>query len=360
MLAGCGSSGGSDDATATGGSCSVDAQKQWVLDTTRDWYLFEDLLPASVDLAQFATAADLLDHLTASARAQNLDRFFSFLTTRSADGALFGEGQFIAFGFRTRTDPGPQVFVTEVLENTPASEAGLARGDEIIAVDTGGGFVATADLLAGGETISDAFGPAEAGLRRGLRISDGSVTREVSLVKRTITIDPVPDDDGVRILPLAGTAGVGYVNFRTYISTADAQLRSAFADFRAQGIDYFIVDLRYNGGGLVSTSELLGDLLGGGRSSTDVMSRTIFNSSQQSSNQTRSFPTAVAVGRAGAHRVPHDRWRRRPQARSTSIRSRPGSKSRSWARTPSASRSARARSISGAARTGCGWWRSRP
>ena len=287
VLAGCGSSGGSDD--ATGGSCSVDAQKQWVLDTTRDWYLFDDLLPASVDLAQFATAADLLDHLTANARAQNLDRFFSFLTTRSADGALFGEGEFIGFGFRTHTDPGPQVFLSEVIEASPASEAGLARGNEIVAVDTGTGFVNVADLLASGEAINNAFGPAEAGIRRGLRISDGSVTREVSIVKRTVTIDPVPDDDGVRVLPLAGTAGVGYVNFRTYISTADAQLRSAFEDFRAQGIDYFILDLRYNGGGLVSTSELLGDLLGGGRSSTDVMSRTLFNSSHQSANQTRAF-----------------------------------------------------------------------
>jgi len=278
-----GGSGGND-------ACGVTAQKEWVLATTRDWYYFDDLLPASVDVAQFPTAAALLDDLTATARAQDKDRFFSFLTTRDEDSALLGQGEFIGFGLRTRTDPGPRVFVSEVFEQSPASEAGIDRGDEIVAVDTGSGFVATADLLASGDTISDVLGPAESGLRRGLRLADPSAsTREVSLTKRTVTIDPVPDDDGVRILPLAGTSGVGYISLRSYISTADEQLRAAFSDFRAQGIQYFIVDLRYNGGGLITTYELLGDLLGGARSTSDVMSRTLFNTRHSGSNVTRTF-----------------------------------------------------------------------
>jgi carboxyl-terminal processing protease len=296
LIAGC-SGGGGGGGTPAGTACAATAQKQWVLDTTRDWYLFDDLLPASVDLGQFPTAVELLDHLTSNARAQNKDRFFSFLTTRGEDNSLLGEGEFTGFGFRTRTDPGPRVFVLEVFEGSPASEGGLLRGDEIVAVDSGSGYVATADLLASGDTISDVLGPAEAGLRRGLRLADASTIREVSLVKRTVTIDPVPDDDGVRVLPLAATPGVGYVNLRTYISTADGQLRAAFDGFRAQSIQYFIVDLRYNGGGLVSTSELLGDLLGGARASSDVMSRTLFNARHASANVTRPFrpqPQSVA------------------------------------------------------------------
>jgi len=260
-----------------------------VLDTARDWYFFEDLLPANVDLAQFATATDLLDHLTESARAEGKDRFFSFLTTRAEDEAILGEGQFTGFGFRTRTDPGPRVFIVEVFEASPASDAGVRRGDEIVAVDSGDGFIATSELLAGA-TINDVLGPAQAGLRRGLRLEDASAaTREVDLEKRTVTIDPVPDDGGVRILPLEGTAGVGYLNLRTYISTADAQLRAAFGEFRTAGVDQLIIDLRYNGGGLVNTSELLGDLLGGARTDSDVMSRTLFNSRHAASNNTRTF-----------------------------------------------------------------------
>jgi carboxyl-terminal processing protease len=284
VVGGCGSGGG-----GSGDPCTASAQKQWVLDTTRDWYFFDDLLPAPVDAAQFQTAVELLDHLTSTARAENKDRFFSFLTTRAEDDSLLGEGQFTGFGFRTRTDSGPRVFVVEVFEGSPASEGGLARGDEIVAVDSGNGYVTVADLLASGDTISDVLGPAEPGVRRGLRLTDASTTRDVSLVKRTVTIDPVPDDGGVRVLPLAAAPGVGYVNLRTYISTAEGQLRTAFDGFRTQGIQYFIVDVRYNGGGLVRTSELLGDLLGGARSSSDVMSRTLFNSRHTSANLTRPF-----------------------------------------------------------------------
>lgn len=295
LLAACGSGGGNPGAAA-GGACAAPAQKQWVLDVARDWYLFDDLLPASVNTAQFASAQELLDHLTATARAQNKDRFFSYLTTRAEESSLLGEGQFTGFGFRTRTDPGPRVFVVEVFEGSPASEGGLARGDEIVAVDSGSGFIATAELLASGDTISDVLGPAEPGIERGLRLQDDAATREVTLVKRTVTIDPVPDDGGVRILPLAATPGVGYLNLRTYVSTADGQLREAFEGFRTQGIEYFIVDLRYNGGGLVTTSELLGDLLGGARSTADVMSRTTFNPRRSSENSTRLFrPAAQSV-----------------------------------------------------------------
>ena len=41
-------------------ACSVDGQKQFVLDSMREWYLWNDLLPAAVDLSQFATPEDLL------------------------------------------------------------------------------------------------------------------------------------------------------------------------------------------------------------------------------------------------------------------------------------------------------------
>ena len=283
LVAACGGGSGGD-------ACGTAARKEWVLDTTRDWYYFDELLPDSVDPAQFGSPEELLDALTATAREQDKDRFFSFLTTRAEDSAFFGEGEFVGFGFRTRTDPGPRVFLSEVFEPSPASEAGVVRGDEIVAVDSGSGFVPTAELLASGDTINDVLGPPDAGVERGLRLADPTgETREVTLSKRTVAIDPVPDDGGARILPLAGTSGVGYLNLRTYISSADAQLRTAFDGFRAQGIEYFIVDLRYNGGGLVTTYELLGDLLGGARGTSDVLARTVFNAHHSNSNSTRNF-----------------------------------------------------------------------
>src|SRR5262245_8997576 len=126
LLSGCGGSGGG------GPDCSANAQKDWVLATTRDWYYFDELLPPTADPSQFDSAAALLDFLTENARDESKDRFFSFLTTRAEDSSFLGEGEFIGFGLRTRTDPGPRVFLSEVFESSPANEAGIARGDDIV------------------------------------------------------------------------------------------------------------------------------------------------------------------------------------------------------------------------------------
>ena len=41
----------------------------------------------------------------------------------------------------------------------------------------------------------------------------------------------------------------------------DKQLRQRFAEFKAEGVEEFILDLRYNGGGLVTSAQLLAELL---------------------------------------------------------------------------------------------------
>jgi carboxyl-terminal processing protease len=296
LLAACGGGGGNPGGgnTSGGGSggtnaCSESARKQWVLDVTREWYLFPDLLPANVDLAAYPTAEDLLDALTATARAQGKDRFFSYLTTIAEESSLLGEGEFVGFGFRSRTDPGNRPFIIDVFETSPAAEAGLQRGDEVVAVDQGSGFVPVSTSLADGSAFTDLLGPSDAGIRRGLRVLRGGATLELSLTKRTVTIDPVPDSFGTRVLPRAGTTGVGYLHLRSYITTADPQLRAAFATFREQDVRDFVIDLRYNGGGLVDTSELINNLLGGDRTSADTQFAFVYRPSKAAQNSTERF-----------------------------------------------------------------------
>ena len=209
LVAACGGGGGGSGGTGggTGGGtdslCGETARKQWVLNVSRDWYLFPELLPATVDIASYATAEELLDALTATARAQGKDRYFSYLTTKSAENSLLGEGQFVGFGFRSRTDAGNRPFILDVFEGSPAADAGLQRGDEAIAVDQGSGFVPVAQSLADGVTsFTDLLGAAEAGVQRGLRLLRNGQAIEVQMTKRTVTIDPVPDSFGTRILPV--------------------------------------------------------------------------------------------------------------------------------------------------------------
>jgi hypothetical protein len=129
-----------------------------------------------------------------------------------------------------------------------------------------------------------------------LRIRDASGTRDVTVAKTEFTLTPVSSRYGARIIDDGGKR-VGYVNLRTFISTADPALRQAFADFKAQGVTEVIVDFRYNGGGLVSTANLLGDLLGGNRSPSEVFSFTTFRPEKASNNSQRNFqpqPQSIA------------------------------------------------------------------
>lgn len=121
----------------------------------------------------------------------------------------------------------------------------------------------------------------------------------MTISKADFSLDPISDRYGVRIFDNGGTK-VGYVNLRTFIvQSADQQLRDAFAQFRAEGVSQVILDLRYNGGGLVSIAETLGDLMAAGHVGK-VFSHTVMRASKSSNNETVNFsaqPQAIAASK---------------------------------------------------------------
>jgi len=288
LVAACGGGGGGG---VVPGGCSATSQKNFVLNAAREWYLFLDLLPANVNVNDYATAEDLLDALTATARSQNKDRFFSYLTTPAADSGFLLEGQFIGFGFRTRIE-GNRLRVPDVYEGSPAALGGLGRGSEITHIDSGTGYVPVATILQTDPNLEQAFGPPTTGVQRGLRFirADGQQFEAV-FTKAIVTIPPVPaNGTAVLSLPNSPNVEVGYVNLRTFISTAETPLRNTFLQFRNRnpGIQYFIFDLRYNGGGLVGTADLVGDLFGGGLDG-EVFEQMRFNPGKSSNDSVHRF-----------------------------------------------------------------------
>ena len=267
--------------------CSILGQNQFVLDAMRDWYFWNDQLPAEVDVSQFATPEDLLAFLTTFSPDLTpddgidnpVDRF-SFINTAAADQAFFGEGRFEGFGFSSRFVAENDLRLTRVFADSPANRGGLARGQQIVALN--GRTIAEIQANEGVNAVFD-LSPLEFTMRE----IDGSEFT-VEIAKDVVTIDPVPqsriivDPNGVR-------PPVGYMELATFISTADAEMDAVFANFRAQGVNDVILDLRYNGGGLVSTSELLGDLLGGDVAENLVYSKTVFNELRAAVNDTVEF-----------------------------------------------------------------------
>ena len=285
LLAAC-----SSDSSAPVAECSIEGQKQFVLDRMREWYFWNDLLPAQVDTSQFATPEDLLAYLTTFSPDLTpddgidnpVDRF-SFINTAAADQAFFGEGQFEGFGFSSRFEAGNVLRLTRVFFDSPANRAGLARGQQIVALN--GRTIA--DILAteGVDGVNALFDTSP--LEFTMREIDGSEFI-VDITQDIVTIDPVPqariitDPGGVR-------PPVGYMELASFISTANAEMDAVFANFRAQGINDIIIDLRYNGGGLVSTADLLGDFLGGDVAENLIYSKTVFNELRAPENNSTEF-----------------------------------------------------------------------
>ena len=261
LLAAACSSGDGDTGEASVEACSADGQKQFVLDRMREWYFWNDLLPAEVDLDQFATPEELLAFLTTFSPDLTpddgidnpVDRF-SFINAAAAEQAFFGEGKFEGFGFGSKFE-GNDLRLTRVFADSPANRAGLARGQQILALN--GRTIADIVAEEGVAGVSALFdlSPLEFTMRE---VDGAEFTAEIT--KDIVTIDPVPQariiTDPNRVRP-----PVGYMELATFISTADAEMDAVFADFLAQDVYDIILDLRYNGGGLVTTAELLGDFL---------------------------------------------------------------------------------------------------
>ncbi|WP_258042920.1 S41 family peptidase [Sphingomonas sp. NBWT7] len=317
LLAGCGGDGGSGGASSGGtavapapsptptatAACSLRARQDWAAAQLREWYLFPETLPTSFDPGGATTLQAYVDTLTATARAQSKDRFFTYVTSIAEENAYYSSGSSAGYGVRLAVDAAAQrLFVSEAFEGAPALAAGIDRGTEILAIGTSAGDLRTVASLiqAGGSALTDAFGPPDAGVARVFRVRapDGTQS-DVTVAQRDYALLPVSSRYGIRIIEDGGRR-VGYVNLRTFISTADQALRDGFAQFRAAGVTEVIVDLRYNGGGLVATAELFGDLLGGGRSTNDVFSYTTFRPEKAAENRTDFFtpqPQSIAATR---------------------------------------------------------------
>jgi len=240
----------------------------------QDWYLWNDLLPTNVDISAYNSPEELLAFLTTF---QPLDNF-SHINTVEADTQFFGEGKYEGYGFSSNFVAVDDLRLKRVFVDSPANAAGLARGQRILELN--GRTIAAIEAAEGVGAVFDTS-PIDFTMRE-----SGGNEFTVSIAVDTVTIDPLPQS---RIIPVTGTPGVGYIEFAQFISTADPKLDVAFGQFRAAGVTDVILDLRFNGGGLVITAELLGDYLGGSVAQNLIFSSTLFNTDRAANNDREFF-----------------------------------------------------------------------
>jgi carboxyl-terminal processing protease len=276
----------------TSATCSLSARQDWALAQLTEWYLFPELLAANVNKASHTDLQSYIDALVAPARAQSKDRFFTYITSIAEENAFFQQGSSAGFGFRLGYDTANlRVGVIETFEGTAALAQNIDRGTEILAIGTTTTNLQTVNALmsgGGAQAVVNALGPSTAGTARVLQVRDqGGVIRTVTLTKTDYTLDPVSNRYGYSIINDGGRM-VGYVNLRTFIDTAEPDLKAAYLAFRNAGVTELVIDLRYNGGGLISVAELMGDLMGRNVSG-QVFDYVTFRPSKASENTNYTF-----------------------------------------------------------------------
>jgi hypothetical protein len=289
LLAGCGGGGGGG---ASPSQCSVEGQQAWLFNTMDDTYFWTAYSPkpAAEGFADVASYLQALLYTGTDSRfpadrwsyTQSTADFNRFFT----DGATMGFGVAVA-GRELARDSTKPLLVRYVDPGSPAAAAGLQRGDRLtqMAGRAASDVVASDDysaLTAGkvGDTLLLAW------TRSGVAYSATITASSYALVPVT----------GAAVLQSAGGRKFGYLAVKDMVSQALAPADTAFAQFKAAGVADVVLDLRYNGGGLVSTGATLASYLAGSRGTGLNYASLIYNDKHTASNSSFAFrPLGAAL-----------------------------------------------------------------
>lgn len=168
------------------------------------------------------------------------------------------------------------VYVTAVYQNSPAEKLGFLRGDvvrKINGVSYGSNYGAEVgslnSALGGSSVVLEGFK------------GDGTTPFNLTVTKGVFGSNPVYKTKVFN----AGAKKIGYLAYARFSNAANSNtvLENAFTSFATAGVTDLIIDLRYNGGGYVSTAENLINLIAP-TGTAGVMFSEYFNATMQAGN----------------------------------------------------------------------------
>lgn len=150
-------------------------------------------------------------------------------------------GNFVGIGvYMAQDTTSNKIVIISPIKGGPAEKAGIQPGDYIISVDgveySGDQMSVAANKIKG-----------EEGTKVKLQISRDGETKEYELTREKVTINPVES----KVLE----NNIGYIEFSSFGEDTAEQFKTQYDSLKNQGITSLIIDLRNNGGGIVSTAK---------------------------------------------------------------------------------------------------------
>ena len=295
-LAACGGDDGFDSGAPA--TCSVADQKAWLSSYFDDWYFWYRISPRP-NPAGYATVGDYFNALLYTGTDVNFpaDRW-SFYQSVESFNRFFGDGESLGYGVSVAGNevvgqPDAPLYVRYIEPLSPAAGK-VARGDQVLSIN---GRSAHDVIAADDFSALSATNPGET---LTLQLRTNGVDRTVVLTSAVFTLAPV-GTYGVVSSP--GGRKMGYVLVKDMISQVASPLDNAFASFQAAGVNEIVLDLRYNGGGLVSVGRDVASYVAGTRGNGVAYAKLLYNDKRAADyNQTYMFSGSLAAA-AGVPRV---------------------------------------------------------
>lgn len=261
-------------------------EKMWLRSWSEDVYLwYRELSDVDVNLYDtpleyFATRKT--DAITPSGIAKDQ---FHFSVNTQENNERVSSGSSVSYGMTFKllsTSPPRQAVVIYVEPDSPAADAGITRGAEIISVDG-------VDLANGNDTTTlnnGLFPDAEdASHSFGILDLDSTASRTVTLNAEVIEENPVLN---TKVITNDTGENTGYLTFNTFGTfTAEEALVDAFSYLSDEGVSDLVIDLRYNGGGFLAISSQLAYMIAGPTNTADrIYYQTQYNDKYSTTNPT--------------------------------------------------------------------------
>jgi carboxyl-terminal processing protease len=259
-------------------SGSVLAENHWLRSWTNELYLWYREVP-DLNPANYSSTAVYFPLLKTSAKtASGTDKDQFHFSIPTAEWESFAQsGITVSYGAHfvlAKADVPRRLVVALVEPSSPAANAGLLRGDEILSVD--GTNIDSSNTGA----LDRGLFPSAANESHTFQIRSNGTSRSVPLVSASVPSTPVHT---VTTIP-AASGLMGYILFNDHIAPSESQLITAINTLKAQNVVDLVLDLRYNGGGLLDIASELSYMIAGSRAAGQTFERIAFNDKHTATN----------------------------------------------------------------------------
>ena len=241
------------------------------------YYLWYKEVP-DVNPLNYGTAVDYFNALKTpllTASGQPKDKYHFTYTTADWN-ALSTAGVELGYGISWSVNTGANLprtwLATSVEPGSPAASAGLRRGDQLLTVD-GYDFVNGADQ-ATVEKLNAGLFPATANEMHRLTLKRDGATVDVTLTAVAVTSAPVKNTKTID----TPTGKVGYLTFDNHNEVSERALIDSITQLKSANVTDLVLDVRYNGGGLLFiASELAYMIAGPAQTAGKTFEKPIYN-----------------------------------------------------------------------------------